>query len=237
MNFLTHYYCNAVRNHNPDFHFGVALPDILSAYNRELRFHEPAIIKLIADRPEINLWKGIHNHLRADAFFHQSEFFKKTYDEIRPLLAQRIPATHNVRPFFLAHILVEMLTDHVLLKSNSSLGDEFYKAMQAADHAGIKNMIEQYFQKPLPGIENHFRIFLQERFLASYDSLNEIVHAMNRVIRRTRQEPVDSDVVSFLPDCVQIIEKYFLIFTSEINTFSTQFFHPLILVDSHRPVE
>ncbi|NUM81021.1 hypothetical protein HUU42_09460, partial [bacterium] len=78
MNFLTHYYCNAGRNLSPDFHFGVALPDILSVYDRALRFHEPAIIKLIAEQPKNKLWQGIHNHLRADAFFLQSDFFKKT---------------------------------------------------------------------------------------------------------------------------------------------------------------
>ncbi|MBX7151681.1 hypothetical protein K1X84_08570, partial [bacterium] len=59
---------------SPDFHFGVSLPDILSVYDRKLRFHESAITKLMSDEPHVMVWKGIHNHLRADAFFHQSEF-------------------------------------------------------------------------------------------------------------------------------------------------------------------
>ncbi|MBX7152465.1 ACP phosphodiesterase, partial [bacterium] len=192
--------------------------------DRKLRFHESAITKLMSDEPHVMVWKGIHNHLRADAFFHQSEFFKKTYDKIRPLLVRRIPVSHNARPFFLAHILVEMLTDHVLLKSNPSLADEFYNAMQSAHHDDIKKMIEHYFQKPLPGIENHFRIFLQERFLASYTSLEEIVHALNRVIRRTRQEPFDPGFVTVLSDCTVIIDQDFPIFINDIDYFRTHFF-------------
>ncbi|NUM82268.1 DUF479 domain-containing protein, partial [bacterium] len=96
---------------------------------------------------------------------------------------------------------------------------EFYDAMALAHHLEIKTTIEDHFEKPLPGVENHFRIFLQERFLASYDSLSEIVHAMNRVIQRTRQEPLPTHFVEVLTENVTVIEKHLRIFLDEIKTF------------------
>lgn len=219
MNYLTHYYFNTrqpvLASASAEFHFGVALPDILSVYDRTLRFH-PSHIPV--DKNE--LWHGILNHLEMDAFFHRSEFFKNSYEEIRIILTHSIPKDLHIRPFFLAHVLVEILLDHLLLVQSADLGRRFYSSIDAIDIKEIVRLLEVFFSQKLDGFEELTNKFLVTRFLESYIELNNLIYPVNRMLTRTRQQPFDihdNDVVD------RILQPSLIVVLNHFPMLSEQF--------------
>lgn len=190
MNYLTHYYFNTQRSvyasASAEFHFGVVLPDILSVYDRSLRFHTSQIH---ANHDE--LWQGIINHLEMDTFFHRSDFFKNSYDGTRNILKKEISEKLNIRPFFLAHILVEILLDHELLTQSSDLARRFYESIGAVRIKDIVHILEKHFDHKLDGLDVLINKFLVTRFLETYIDLNNLIYPVNRMLTRTRQEALD----------------------------------------------
>lgn len=187
MNYLTHYYYNIrhplLTSVSPEFHFGAALPDILSVYDRHLRFH-PSEIRAI----QSELGHGILNHLEMDAFFHRSVFFKNSYEGIRILLTQTVPKELDIRPFFLAHVLVEILLDHLLLVQSPDLGRRFYSAIGSVDIKETIRLLEAHFSKRLYGLDELINKFLVTRFLESYIDIHNLIYPVNRMLARTRQQ-------------------------------------------------
>ena len=220
MNYLTHYYFNtrqpALSSASSEFHFGAALPDILSVYDRNLRFHPSAI-----RTTQNELWHGILNHLEMDAFFHRSDFFNNSYEEIRVILTQTVPEELNIRPFFLAHVLVEILLDHLLLVQSEDLGRRFYASIGSVDVQEMTRLLEAFFLRRLDGLEELINKFLVTRFLESYIDINNLIYPINRMLTRTRQQPFDmhDHVVAdnILQPSLRIVMNYFPALTQQFD--------------------
>jgi acyl carrier protein phosphodiesterase len=187
MNYLTHFYFNTqqpVYNSVSEyFHFGVVFPDILSVYDRSLRFHSEDASGLPDD-----FWMGIRNHLQMDIFFHKSEFFKTSYEQIRRHLTAAIPLQLDIRPFFLAHVIVEILLDHYLLNKNPDLALKFYSQLLKCDVKQIVTSTEKHFSLDLIGLGDLIHKFLVTRFLEGYIELNNLIYPVNRMLMRTHQQ-------------------------------------------------
>ena len=187
MNYLTHFYFNTKQavydSASPDFHFGVAFPDILSVYDRSLRFHSEDAKGLPDD-----FWMGIQNHLQMDAFFHKSEFFKTSYEEIRRHLTAAIPHQLDIRPFFLAHVIMEILLDHYLLNREPDLARKFYTQLHKCDIKLIVAATEEHFAQNMNGLGDLLNKFLVTRFLEGYIELEKLIYPVNRMLMRTRQQ-------------------------------------------------
>ncbi|MBL7994145.1 hypothetical protein JNM05_02140 [bacterium] len=212
MNYLTHYYFNAQRplyaSASAEFHFGVVLPDIMSVYDRTLRFHASQI-----HASDNALWQGILNHLEMDSFFHRSDFFKNSYDGTRNILKKEISEKLNIRPFFLAHVLVEILLDHLLLIQSSDLARRFYKSIGAVRVKDIVHILENHFELKLDGLDDLINKFLVTRFLETYIDLNNLIYPVNRMLTRTRQQAFDINdkalVSGILQPSLLIVKDHF----------------------------
>ena len=219
MNYLTHFHFNTLQpvyaSASDEFHFGVALPDILSVYDRTLRFHPSKITG------QEELWLGIHNHMDMDTFFHRSVFFKNSYEAIRIILNQSISPAMNIRPFFLAHVLVEILLDHLLLLRSSNLALRFYRTIGSVNVTEIVRLLERHFERKLEGLEDLINKFLVTRFLESYIQLDQLIFPVNRMLTRTRQQPfelTDNSIVNkiFEPS-LDTVTKNFPMLTDQFN--------------------
>ena len=220
MNYLSHFYFNASGN-DPQFHLGVALPDLMSACGREWRFHRQAVEFKINQNENLALWQGIKNHLEMDARFHQSDFFKSCYNIIRPFLSDRLSPYAQVRFFFIAHIGIEMLLDHVLLWQEPLLAKRFYQTLEKISAEKIRLILEDYFRAPLNDWENSFQQFMKVRYLEKYIELPNVAYGLNRMLVRTRQEPLEGKAYDYfleaLSECVKIIETHLPILMKEFN--------------------
>ncbi len=222
MNYLAHYYFNAIQKNVPggDFHFGVALPDLVSGYDRRFRFHLSRVELELNGSENRALWLGVKNHLATDAFFHQSQFFKRSYDAVRQLCIRSLPRELNVRVFFLAHIAVEILLDHALLKSHPALANEFYTALSRTSGTAARTVLEDFFGHPLDRFDIFVNKFMVLRFLESYIDLQNVIGAMNRMLARARQAPItELSFHSVLEEALETIETNFSIIADEVSSF------------------
>ena len=185
MNYLTHFYLNQA-NPDSEFHFGVALPDLLSVHNRQLRFQSDKARFFAAQSGRPALWDGIQNHLSVDRDFHISPIFKELQAEVHSELMRRIPKV-PYRLFFVAHILIEITFDHLLLARNPNLAQNFYSHLEQVPRRGILSELESFFESPIAGLEKHLDRFMEIRFLQGYRESDQLLVPINRMLQRTGQ--------------------------------------------------
>lgn len=225
LNFLTHYYFN--RMYLPElagesaYHFGAALPDMLSAYDRSLRFSKNHVVRHLARSAQPRLWAGVLNHILIDGFFHQSVFFRSLNEEIRQRLVTALPPNIDARRFFLSHIFVELLLDHHLLRREPSLADEFYEVL--GYHPEAKDEMEAFFHRELVNMDAHFERFRQLRFLTAYDEIEKLAHPVNRMLIRTRQNAFPSEenerLIGLLHHSYRLVAGHFDQLVGEVSEF------------------
>lgn len=135
MNFLSHYHFDQKPESNPMYHLGLVFPDFLKAFTQQ-RFKP-----LKKGTVPSNLMDGAKQHLERDAHFHNHAFFHDGCKIISQIInnsaAKSIPKT-----FFLAHIILEITLDRVLMDKDIRRLDNFYSELENID----KNEIKLYFQ-------------------------------------------------------------------------------------------
>lgn len=211
MNYLSHFAINQKKQVSPQFHLGAALPDLMSAINRTLRFQENAVRAYIPHAHCQDVWHGVLNHFEADAAFHGSSFFVSCYEPIRELLKENISPQKNIRPFFLAHIVVEILLDHVLSSNDTSLASRYYRNLERIVVLTIQTDVDRYFGNATSEFTEIFDRFMRFKFLYEYDQIKKMHEPINRMLRRTRQdgfaEHEIADLIAILETCKHIIVK------------------------------
>jgi acyl carrier protein phosphodiesterase len=130
------------------------------------------------------IWAGIDRHVRADALFHNSEFFRKNTIAIREIFENYKLGNADTRLFFVAHIALEMMLDRILLQEQPKVADDFYR-----DLAIISNTIIQKEIKEATGIFfQMFDRFRESRYLYNYIRNDSMQIALNRVLGRASQQ-------------------------------------------------
>ncbi|MFM9946076.1 MAG: hypothetical protein ACKVQB_12680, partial [Bacteroidia bacterium] len=86
MNFFAHYHFY----HQPQNNWhnaGLLFPDLLRIFTKNQRVSEKSDIKFINEN-EINLYKGIQNHFKADKIFHDWTWFKEKNHELALIIRE-----------------------------------------------------------------------------------------------------------------------------------------------------
>src|SRR5688500_11171065 len=106
MNYLSHYFLDA-KPGEVHYNFGLVLPDMMGVAQKgwkPLQRNEQHI------HPEvIKLSEGITRHVKVDAVFHSSDFFKENSVSLRKALEKHGFSQEGTRLFFVAHVLLEFL--------------------------------------------------------------------------------------------------------------------------------
>jgi acyl carrier protein phosphodiesterase len=208
MNFLAHYYLD--RDHPGSlFALGAATPDLLSIYNSGLRIKKGHANRM-AGQPlnpeEAMLLQGIQRHFAADAAFHSSAFFQAETGHITDLLEERFPGNQATRKYFVAHVLLELLLDKVLIQEEPTLLDEYYAHYKGhSPFATVSSATERVAGKPLPNYADFLEKFLQNRYLGNYRQWEHIQYVLTRILRRVgveRYEYIDT------PAFVELMRVY-----------------------------
>ncbi|MDF1663561.1 MAG: hypothetical protein P1V97_17450 [Planctomycetota bacterium] len=195
MNYLTHYFFNrGVSDH--DFHIGVAVPDMLSSFNRKARPNFDRARQFVEEDDvgeEKSFLKGVINHEYGDQIFHSSDYFKHFTGEIKRCYRARTFPGMRVRSWFLAHITLEIALDHALIQTDPDLVDDFYDAFDRCGHNKIsENTVSILHKESLgQGFGAYIQRFKSTRFLEHYRNLEGITEAVNRVCLRARQDPFE----------------------------------------------
>ena len=104
MNFLTHYYLDR-RKADPFYNLGLAIPDLMSMFKRGWKINSKLNNQSLSG-DFLSIADGIAQHLLADTFFHQSEFFLKNTSLIKQLMLENDVKYRGTHFLFLSHLLL-----------------------------------------------------------------------------------------------------------------------------------
>lgn len=216
MNFLAHYVLAErflpQEVSRPFFVVGTALPDLLPLAADRVRVR-PAIVER---QPPTAVWQssiktGVLTHLATDAAFHKTPAFAEAQTQVSALLAQTTFESIRVRHFFLAHVLVELALDAVLLRNDPVIGKSFYAAFANADFAAVTEWTEAVVGQPLPHLPAVLTRFAQSRYLYQYAEDEGVATGLSRLCARARQDTFEGEnynrLVAVVRQAIEILEE------------------------------
>ena len=137
----------------PYFVAGTAVPDWLSVVDRGVRVRrrhaEP--FAQAAGAPLAAVARGLIQHLRDDARFHESRTFAESSLELSGATRQVLGQDPGFRPSFLGHLLVEVLLDASLAARDAGRVELFYRTLEAVGPRGSKRQSTAWPRGPPTG--------------------------------------------------------------------------------------
>ena len=207
MNFIAHFFLD--KEHPQGlFAIGVATPDLLSIYNAELRIKKAHLKGLDSSGfsdDELFFLEGIRRHFYADGVFHSSAFFFEETGYISDLLIEFFPKTEIPRKFFIAHVLLELLMDKVIIQDNPGILELYYDHYQSTNGIRVKNITEKISGRKLPHYERFMEKFTRQQYLQEYRRWDHIAFVLRRVLQRVNIHEHD---FTFTAPFVQLMQTY-----------------------------
>ena len=146
---------------------------------------------------------GIKNHIESDALFHNSTFFKSKTKQLARAIRNSDKISLSKYTYFVAHILLELYIDHLLVQDYPNILDQFYVQLDQTNDT----VLENYFQKFLP--YNDFELFLlkkdkfvSSKFLTNYSQLKNIGSFLSYVLEKVSIEKLSADEQIALVDLI-----------------------------------
>ena len=180
MNFFSHYYYYNKQG-NDWYNTGLVLPDLLNNFNRKIKLKNNAARNFLPH--EFDLKEGINGHFEGDRKFHTSEFFHHNTPLIKKTLVAHGFDSDKYRLSFVAHIMLELILDRVLIKKNETLLHDFYSALHAVDVNEIIKFV-RYEQELDQRFADFFNGFRTHKYLYKYPDDEHFFFAANRIIGR-----------------------------------------------------
>lgn len=177
MNFISHFYCH--QNENPEFNFGLLFPDFLGIISRKYKLHQFEADYTGKSQAFLN---GIVHHKLADEKWHYNAYFETKTQAIKRILAEFGMADKPYRPFFMTHVMLELLLDRQIVRFEKSVAENMYKSLEAIDASFLKSLFqdEKLTEKFLPFFKN----FTENRYTLTYADNEMFVYALNRLFSR-----------------------------------------------------
>ncbi|MDX2287179.1 MAG: hypothetical protein NW241_23650 [Bacteroidia bacterium] len=183
MNFISHFYLDR-RLSGSWYYLGVSTPDLVSVYNRSVRLKarrlpewEPGLGEGAREFRE-----GVLRHFEVDRYFHTSDFFYAETRRLCALFEEALPPGEPDRAFFVAHVLLELVMDKLLLERDSSLAPEFYQHLRHQGIDEIVRMTEWLAAVPLPAYGSYLDRFLSRQYLYDYVKRSQILYILRRIM-------------------------------------------------------
>lgn len=220
MNFLSHFYFER-ENQDENMVIGTVLPDLVKNAHKDWNLYPQKKEELFTEDHQLNsLLKGWKRHLEVDLLFHSSDFFNTETTKLKKLL---IPILKDspVRPSFLAHIGVELVLDHLLVEDNIVNINSFYDHLNKVDDEVLNAFLKNCGSTDTDKFFSFLNGFRSSRYLLSYQKLENISYALQRICMRLWPHPLNETTVGLLNEQLAIyktsIKKNYLSIFNEID--------------------
>ena len=192
MNFLSHFYFER-NTANPELVLGCVLPDLVKNANKSWNIHPEKKTHLFDHSEKLrSILTGWQRHLEVDRYFHNSDFFIKHTQAIREKAAPILEGS-EVRPFFLAHISLELMLDSILLTRENINAFSFYDQLARVERKELKHFLELNQVTDTGKFFRFFDQFLEVNYLHSYSESQNLIYALNRICMRIWPDPLNSE--------------------------------------------
>ena len=172
----------------PYFLAGTGVPDWLTVADRPLRLRsrqaEP--FRNDPDPCVAAMAGGVLQHFRDDARFHASRAFAETSLAMTVMVRDVLGGETGLRPFFLGHLLAELLLDAALIADEPDRLTEYYRVLDAVDSGAGGGGRQSHGARPTRRLAVFIELFLRERILWNYLEDDKLLMRLNQVMRRVR---------------------------------------------------
>lgn len=183
---------------------GTVLPDFVKNAQKELNLYPQKKPELfIADKSLNQILDGWKRHLAVDQIFHSSDFFTQEMAKLKQLLLP-ILKDSPVRPSFLAHIGVELLLDHLLVINGKININAFYDHLNNVDDQALKLFLTTSGAENTDPFFKFLASFKLSKYLLSYQKLENISYALQRICMRLWAHPFNEQTVNLLSEQLAI---------------------------------
>lgn len=183
MNFLSHYYFERYAT-QPERVLGGLLPDLLKNVDKSYVFHPHKFEDQLMSHPvSMEISEGWYRHIEVDKIFHSSSFFLTHCHALRPKLQPSLENT-PIRGTFMAHIAIELLLDHLLIKH------ELVQVTRLYDHLGNinKSVLMTYLKTigldDIDGFMKFYQQFLEWKYIYEYKNIDDIAKPLFSISKR-----------------------------------------------------
>ena len=186
---------------DPFFLAGTATPDWLCVVDRRVRVRSKCAAVWIGDKdPMLSAFaRGICRHHADDRWFHQSRAFVELSLDFSSRIRRALPADEALRPWFLGHILVELLLDAALVEERPQRLTAYYGTLAMIDVEDIQAAVNRIAARPTDRLAGFISLFCRERFLWDYSDDGKLLVRLNQVMRRVRLPAIPGSFVELLP--------------------------------------
>lgn len=185
----------------PYFLAGTAVPDLLNVVNRRVRARRKLAEPFAGDaNPHVAaLARGIVRHHQDDDWFHRTKAFTELSLQFTVRIRDWQSEDVSMRPWFLGHILIELLLDAWLIEREPQRLDAYYAAFAKVDARLVAATITRMTGQPVELMAVFIPRFLHERFLYEYLDNAKLLYRLNQVMRRVGLPVLPDDFVTLLP--------------------------------------
>ncbi len=210
MNFLSHYR-HELPCEDPYFAAGLMLPDILSNYShrakKAIKLHPWRLAEPDSEAGR-RLAKGVRQHYAVDEAFHPSDFFVQNTHFIRGLMADYPFDCFPRRAYAIEHILLEIILDRTILRSDPDICDQLYDLLDTVEEAEIAGLLEvNGHNGHSKGAASHFDRFRMQRFIYDYTIDYRLVELVGQINRRLGNPPLTDKDRRHLKELIYAIEN------------------------------
>lgn len=193
MNFLSHFYFERFATH-PERVVGSLLPDLLKNFDKSYTFHPQRFEEQLFTHPlGVELSEGWYRHVEVDKLFHSSTYFIDHSHYLRKELDPVI-ADLPIRGTFLAHIAIELILDHLLIKHELVNVSRLYENLANVNRTVLKNYLITIGVPDVDGFLTFYDKFIAWRYIFEYKDLEQISKPLINISKRIWQFDVTADV-------------------------------------------
>lgn len=203
MNFLSHYYFDK-NNASPYQVLGALLPDLIKNANKKWNIFPEKQNNILFNNNHIHIIKGWKKHLQVDKLFHSSAFFLHHQHQLKLELLPPLKKS-VVKPFFFAHISIELLLDSLLLTNHLIRVDQLYHQLNQINEDELISFLEISKLEDIPKFLKFYDSFKAEKYLMAYGEAHKISYALKRICMRVWDNPLTQQQESQL---THILSQY-----------------------------
>jgi hypothetical protein len=208
MNFFGHFVADG-KEGDPWHNFGLVFPDLYRDLYRSSLAQRLGAIGLI-DANMKAFAEGIAKHLERDSSFHTSTYFKEAELLIKASISKFPTLAALPRQWFFVHILIELITDRVLVATYPLLAklmyDDFRKVMAQTTYYNVLFPVSEeclLFSTRLDRIQKDNYIFAYTNTFQLLQTIRHIYRKAGLVLSEQQVEAVQDEFATF----VSILEK------------------------------
>jgi hypothetical protein len=109
------------------------------------------------------------------------------------------------RPFFLGHLLTELLLDATLAAEQPARLEEYYRVLGSVDPAAVQAAVNRMAPKPTERLAPMIAQFCLHGILWDYLEDGKLWLRLNQVLRRVQLPPLPAGFVALLPDARRLV--------------------------------